>query len=142
MQGPAFSRTFKLLATVMVLGSAAWLARLWWAGLLARTLGPQAAWFLAAEAILLWTWWEVLRSRTSVDTQALRQTWMWEKKMDLADLATARLIRVRGLEWLIAPRLYVRTLVGKFAVFYTADPRMTAEFERLIAELKDFRAMR
>ena len=46
------------------------------------------------------------------------------------------------LDWLIAPRLYVRTLLGKFAVFYAADPSMLAEFERLLAELKAFRGFR
>jgi len=49
---------------------------------------------------------------------------------------------VRGLEWLIAPRLYVRTLMGKFAVFYASSPEMVAEFERLVSELKTFRSIR
>ena len=55
--------------------------------------------------------------------------------MELRELAYGRLIRVRGLEWLIAPRLYVRTLTGKFTVFYAASPDMIREFERLVAEL-------
>ena len=54
--------------------------------------------------------------------RALHQSWVWDKKMELGELAYGKLIRVRGLDWLIAPRLYVRTLVGKFAVFYAADP--------------------
>jgi len=62
--------------------------------------------------------------------------------MELGELAYGKLIRVRGLDWLIAPRLYVRTLMGKFAVFYAASPAMVAEFERLVAELKEFRSMR
>jgi len=46
---------------------------------------------------------------------------------------------LRGLDWLIAPRLYLRTLPGKFAVFYLADPALLAESQRLVRELKAFR---
>jgi len=35
----------------------------------------------------------------------------------------------------------VRTLVGKFAVFYAATPELIAEFERLVAELKQARKL-
>ena len=42
----------------------------------------------------------------------------------------------------VIPRLYVRTLTGKFAVFYAASPEMVAEFERMVSELKAFRSMR
>jgi hypothetical protein len=31
--------------------------------------------------------------------------------------------------------------MGKFAVFYAADPAMVGEFERLVAELTAFRSM-
>ena len=33
------------------------------------------------------------------------QRWIWDKHMALDDLAFGKLIRVRGLDWLIAPRL-------------------------------------
>ncbi|MGH6627153.1 MAG: hypothetical protein ACRECD_11560, partial [Burkholderiaceae bacterium] len=82
------------------------------------------------------------RSTTRIDSEALSQTWVWDKKMELRELAYGKLIRVRGLEWLIAPRLYVRTLLGKFAVFYAADPALIAEFERLVKELKEFRGFK
>ena len=55
------------------------------------------------------------------------------------ELAYAKLIRVRGLEWLMAPRFYVRTLLGKFAVFYVSSADVQAECERLRAELATFR---
>ena len=42
----------------------------------------------------------------------------------------------------VISRLYVRTLTGKFAVFYATSPEMVAEFERLVSELKAFRSMR
>ena len=99
-------------------------------------------WPIAALAVMGYTWWHIQTSKTSVDSQALLQTWMWNKKMELRELAYAKLIRVPGLDWLIAPRLYVRTLLGKFAVFYCADPVMLKEFERLLLELQAFRGFR
>jgi hypothetical protein len=82
-----------------------------------------------------------MTSRTRIDRQGLHQRWIWDKHMAFDDLAFGKLIRVRGLDWLIAPRLYVRTLVGKFAVFYAATPELLAEFERLVAELKQARRL-
>ena len=141
----AFSTPFRLLATVMVFGIELWMYVLWQAGQLSPPgLSPAAAlgWPLAAVSVMLYTWWHIVTSRTTLTPTSLQQSWIWNKKMELGELAYGKLIRVPGLDWLIAPRLYVRTLLGKFAVFYAADPAMLAEFERLIAELKAFRGFR
>ena len=138
LRGPAFSIAFKLLITAVVFGSAAWFVRLWLAG----ALPGLVTWFLAALAMMLYTWWCALRSVTRLAPEGLHQSWIWDKDMELRELAYGKIIRVRGLEWLIAPRLYVRTLMGKFAVFYAADPKMLAQFERLVLELKAFRGFR
>ena len=136
VEGQAFSLPFKLLATVIVGGCAFWLAQLWSVGALGTAKTGGLGWFLAGIALMGWTWFHIMTSRTRIDRQGLHQRWIWDKHMALDDLAFGRLIRVRGLDWLIAPRLYVRTLVGKFAVFYAATPELIAEFERLVAELK------
>jgi hypothetical protein len=141
MQGPAYSRTFRLLATLLVFGACAWLAMLWYAGKL-QLSSSLGLWFLAAAAMMLYTWFCIVSGVTTLDEAQLQQTWMWSRKMELCELAYARVIRVRGLEWLIAPRIYLRTLTGKFAVFYAADAAMVREFERLAAELAAFREMR
>jgi hypothetical protein len=130
--GAAFSLTFKLIASVIVFGAAGWLASLWQAGALGSGGRSGTGWFAASLAIMLWTWWHIMASRTRLEADALHQTWIWE-------LAYGKLIRIRGLDWLIAPRLYVRTLLGKFAVFYAADPVLIADFERLVKELAAFR---
>ncbi len=139
VEGPAFSRLFKLLASAVVFGAAGWFAQLWWGGKVTGGAASMLVWVLAAMAMMFYTWWCILRSVTRLDGQMLQQTWIWNKKMELRELAFGKLIRVPGLDWLIAPRLYVRTLMGKFDVFYAADPQMIAQFERLIAELKAFR---
>ncbi|MDM0040396.1 hypothetical protein QTH89_11205 [Variovorax sp. J22G21] len=141
VEGQAFSLPFKLLATVIVGGCAFWLAQLWSVGALGTAKTGGLGWFLAGIALMGWTWFHIMTSRTRIDREGLHQRWIWDKHMALDDLAFGKLIRVRGLDWLIAPRLYVRTLVGKFAVFYAATPELIAEFERLIAELKQARKL-
>jgi len=141
VEGPAFSLPFKLLATVIVGGCAFWLAQLWSVGALGTAKTGGLGWFLAGMALMGWTWFHIMTSRTRIDRQGLHQRWIWDKQMAFDDLAFGKLIRVRGLDWLIAPRLYVRTLVGKFAVFYAATPELIAEFERLVAELKQARRL-
>lgn len=141
VEGQAFSLPFKLLATVIVGGCAFWLAQLWSVGALGSAKTGGLGWFLAGIALMAWTWFHIMTSRTRIDRQGLHQRWIWDKHMAFDDLAFGKLIRVRGLDWLIAPRLYVRTLVGKFAVFYAATPELLAEFERLVAELKQARRL-
>lgn len=139
--GPAFSPTFKLLATLIVGGCAAWFAQLWARGTLGTSVSVGTGWFIAGLALMAWTWWSIVSSRTRIDANGLHQRWIWDKAMPFNDLAYAKLIHVRGLGWLIAPRLYVRTLDGKFTVFYGATPALIAEFQRLSAELRSFRQM-
>ncbi|MBC5766860.1 hypothetical protein [Ramlibacter albus] len=138
MQGPAFSPFFKALITVVVFGCIGWGLNLWWTGKVASQ-GTLTAWFAAGLLLMLYTWFCVMRGVTSIGQGMLRQSWIWEKRMEIGELAFGKLIRVRGLEWLVAPRLYVRTLTGKFAVFYVSDRAMLAECERLVNELREFR---
>lgn len=138
---PAFSVAFKALATLIVALGAAWLASLWRAGALGTGNSSGLVWLLSGLALMLYTWWHILRSRTRLDETALYQSWVWDKQLELRELAYCRLIRVRGLDWLIAPRLYARTLMGKFAVFYATDPVLLADFERLVRELAAFREL-
>ena len=144
VQGEAFSLVFKVLTAAIVLGSAWWWVDLWLDGKFGAT-GLQGAraggWFALGWLLLAWTGWEVWQSRVRLDQQGLHQSWIWQKRMAYDDLAYAKLLRVRGLEWLMAPRLYVRTLVGKFAVFYVTDAHVIAECERLCRELEAFRQM-
>jgi ABC-type multidrug transport system fused ATPase/permease subunit len=142
----AFSRTFCLLAVSIVLGCAYWVYALWSTGKLTAGTGAAAgsglSWSLAALALMAYTLWCILTSVTTLSSSGLEQTFVWNKKLELRELAYVKLIRVPGLDWLIAPRLYCRTLLGKFAVFYTSDVKMVAEFERLRDELSAFRKVR
>lgn len=137
VEGPAFSGVFQTLASLLVAGCFGWVLRLWLTG--AISYGPGLIWVAAGLVLMAWTWVCVLRSRTVVSRDALEQRWIWDKKMAIGDMAFCRLLRVPGFDWLIAPRLYARTLSGKFLVFYGATPELRAEFARMSRELTDFR---
>jgi hypothetical protein len=139
VEDAAFSPLFKLLTTAIVGGCAVWLAQLFTSGALGNGRSTGVVWLIAGLVLMAWTWWNILRSRTRISSEGLHQSWIWNKQLAFDDLAYGKLIRVPGLDWLIAPRLYVRTLMGKFDVFYGATPALISEFERLVRELREFR---
>lgn len=137
----AFSLTFRLLGMAMLVGGSVWMFMLWLEGSLGSGQSSGLIWFASGLALMFFTVWHIWTSRTRLDENQIHQSWLWDKQMDLRELAYAKLIRVPRLDWLIAPRLYARTLNGKFAVFYAADQDMLAEFDRLVKELRDFRTL-
>lgn len=140
LRGPAFTASFKSLACVTVLGCAGWLAWLVLQGQI--QVGESTAsrlYFLGGLGILFYTLIHIFRSQTSFSATAIHQSWMWDKNARLSDLAYAKLIRIPGLEWLIAPRLYTRSMAGKLAVFYVAQPHMWPECTRLAKALETMR---
>lgn len=134
LQGPAFSPVFKALAWGISAGLLAWMLRLqlpWGQG--------ATVWAWAAWVLITYTAWTVQRSRLHIRTGWIEQDWIWRRQMAIADLAYLKLIRVRGLEWLMAPRVYARTMQGSFVVFYCADAAVLAELARMTAELNQWR---
>ncbi len=131
LSGPAFGPLFKALAWGMSLGLGAWIWRLeidW------RT--RHGAWVAVAWAMLVCIAWFIQRSRTVLDAQGIEQTWMWRRQVALRELAMLKVMRVPGLEFLIAPRVYARTLGGRFHFFYCHDRRLLQEFSRLSQALR------
>ncbi len=131
MEGAAFSPSLKLLATVMVLALAAgtWRAMSLgaWAQLDAQSLGVIG--FLAL--LILAGYWGIITSRTRIDGSGIRQTWLWEKQVKLAEITQLKLIHVPGLSWLIAPRLVVRTQGIGLTTFHVADPKLLEACRKL-----------
>jgi hypothetical protein len=140
LTAPAFTKLFKLLALLIVAASGSWMYQLWSTGRIAsnQTLSPSNGliWLICGWLLMLVTVVAIYRSKTTLTEHNLRQTWLWDKEVALGELVYAKLIRVRGLDWLIAPRLYVRTMMGKFTVFYAASPAMLLAFEQLSQKTK------
>lgn len=134
LSGPSFSPAFKALTWFIIAALLLWMLRLqlpW--GQTATTL----AW--SAWAMLGFTAWTVQGSRLHIGHGLMAQDWMWRKQMGIADLSYLKVLRIRGLEWLFAPRVYARTQQGKFAVFYCADESVLNELERMRQELESWR---
>ena len=145
VSGPAFSHAFKAITLLTVLGSGYWLISLWQQGKFGGDTGLEglkaAGWFVLGWGLLAWTAWHVMTSTARLTNQGLHQSWVLDKHLTYDELAYAKLIRVRGLEWFMAPRFYVRTLAGKFSVFYVTSAEVMAECERLSHELAEFRQL-
>lgn len=131
-EGPAFPALIKLMATFMVL------ALVYWGAAALAQAGPRSlstgSWMLVggAFAITLVAYAWILKSRTSIDGVAIEQTWLWKRRVALADITQAKFIYVPWLSWLLAPRLIVRAGPG-VRVFYCADPNVIRAFSALMA---------
>lgn len=136
VRGAAYTPFFRALASVVVFGLIGWLCLLPAGPAALFQSGPASGWYLAVLAMMVWTWWSILRSETWLGPDGLHQRWIWHKHVALSDLADGRLLRVRGLEWLIAPRFYARAGLGKFTVFYLGTPELVTACEALAQQLK------
>lgn len=136
ISGKAFSVSFRILALLLVEGVAWWGYLLWSNGKLGSSVTTSALWLLAALVLMCITVFYVFRSETSVTDSLLRQSWIWNKEMHVAELAYVKLIRLRGFDWLIAPRLYARSHSGKFTTFYAANTEVLKQFEQISLKLK------
>ena len=131
MLAPAFGHVFKTLAWAIVLALLVWFWRLdidW--------QSRQGALSAVVWAMMAFTGWHIQRSRITLGPDAIEQSWMWHRRVTLRELAYVKVMRVRGLEFLIAPRIYVRNLGGTFSFFYCHDSRLLDEFSRLAEALK------
>ena len=136
ISGKAFSVAFRVLALLLVEGVAWWAYVLWSNGKFGTSVPTSMLWLVAALILMAITVFYVFRSVTSITVTHLKQSWIWDKEMLVSDLAYVKLIRLRGFEWLIAPRLYARTHGGKFASFYASTPDVLMQFEKISNKLK------
>ena len=135
ISGKAFSFTFRVLALLLVEGVVWWAYVLWSNGKLGTTVTTSMLWLVAALVLMSITVFYVFRSVTSISATHLKQSWIWNKEMLVSDLAYVKLIRLRGFDWLIAPRLYARTHGGKFSSFYASTPAVLQQFEKISSKL-------
>ena len=131
IKGHAFSAVFRIFATALVMGLLIWGLKL------AMEIEQQEldrnvlSWGIAGLMLMLSTWWILISSQVTVSATEITQTWFWKKSAPLNAIGYAKFMRFKGWEWLIAPRLYVRTGPGPFKTFYAATPELWTEFEAL-----------
>lgn len=130
-EGAAFPLPVKALATLLIVALAFW-------GLRAADQIVGTGWSAGAVVFMgvtlcvigLCYYW-ILRSRTAIDANSIRQSWLWPKQVALADITQAKFIYVPYLHWLIAPRLIVRARGRGLFVFHAADQRVLQRFAHL-----------
>jgi hypothetical protein len=105
-------------------------------------VGGNWFWFWAALAIVCWMLVYIWTSRITITSDLMRQTWIWRKEAKVSELTHLRILRIRGLEWLVAPRVYAHTVDHRFTLFYVADLAVLAQCEKLQAALAELNAPR
>ena len=130
-EGAAFPLPVKALASLLVA------ALLFW-GIRAADQIVGVGWSAGAVAFMAITlcviglcYYWIMCSRTAIDATSIRQTWLWPKRVALADITQAKLIYVPYLRWLIAPRLIVRARGLGMFVFHAADDKVLRKFVNL-----------
>ena len=131
IEGPSFSNSMKVLATLAMLALASGGWDLVAQGAWGQMDGSSQLVVGAAMIVIAAAYGGMLTGRTSIDGQHLRQTGLWTKQVRLADLTQVKLIAVPGLAWLIAPRLVVRDGGLLLTTFHVADKQVLAAVRRL-----------
>lgn len=131
LEGASFSTVLKGLATAMVLALAAGTWRATSLGAWQQLDGQSLGVIGLLVLLILAGYWGILTSRTHIDGLGIRQTWLWEKRVKLAEITQLKLIHVPGLSWLIASRLVVRTQGIGVTTFHVADPKLLEACRKL-----------
>jgi uncharacterized membrane protein len=131
LEGPAFTRGVKLLASVLMAGLVVYGAKAVPAFIEKRSTWGAMLFMLLAFVFIVVCFAAMLKSRTRIDATHIEQTWISNKRVAIADITQVKLIYVPGLAWLIAPRLIVKTRRPGSTVFHTADPQVLAAFATL-----------
>ncbi len=62
----------------------------------------------------------------------MSQGWLWRSSVSLRDIAQVKLLRVKWLDAVVAPRLVVRTRGVGNRTFHAADPAVLAVIDLLV----------
>jgi hypothetical protein len=126
VSGPAYGRTFRALASLMLLAVLLLGVR----ATLNLPDDPAAAqgyWLLGIGMLaLVASYWVLIRSTTTIDSAGIRQSGLTEKKVTWNEMRSARLFGPP-----FARRLMVRTANGRFRFFFGGSPQLLDAFARI-----------
>jgi hypothetical protein len=128
IESAAFPKLLRIVAVVLMLGLVA-------GALSIYTKLRQAHWstgslvlVIAACACIAWFGYWLLKSRTRLEGSVLTQTWLWTKRARAQDVAHFKLVHLRALDAIVAPRLLVKQRNGGLQWFQAADGRVLQAF--------------
>ena len=90
--------------------------------------------FGSTALLVLWMGTWIVRSRTSLDDDVLTQTWLWNKRVRVAEVASLKLVFLPWFQRVMAPRLLVRQRGGGMTWIHSADPQILLEFMARVAQ--------
>lgn len=130
VDGPAYGAGFKVFASVVTLVLLAY-------GVSVALRFPLMEYGLGIKALLLGSaamlgvsYYWFLRARTSIDDTGIRQTWLYDKRVDWSDVRGAKMIGIPFLSWLFPPRMVVRT-GNAFTTFNGGSREVLIEFAKI-----------
>lgn len=126
VSGPTYGRTFRLMASAMMIGVMAMAAR--------ATLqlpddvpAAQGYWLLGLGMLaVIASYWFLISARTTIDATGIRQTGLIDTVVTWPELYSARLFGPP-----FSRRLMVRTIGGRFRFFFGGSPELLAAFARI-----------
>lgn len=130
VSGPAYGKGFKVGATLisallLVYGVSVAIRF----PLLQFGFGVQALLFGSAVMLGVSYYW-FLRARTTIDEAGIRQSWLYDKRVDWRDVRGAKMIGIPFLSWIFPPRMVVRT-GNAFTTFNGGSREVLIEFARI-----------
>ncbi|OWW21821.1 hypothetical protein [Noviherbaspirillum denitrificans] len=128
--GPAYSGTFKVLATILTVilaGYGTHIALRF--PLMQYSFGVKAL-LLGAALMLGVSYYWFLRSTITIDDKGITQTWMYNRKVEWHDIRSAKMIGIPYLGWIFPPRLIVRTGTA-YATFNGGAKEVLVEFAKI-----------
>ena len=133
-ESPAFPRVARILVVLLLVDLV--LMGLWVSPRLleADWSTSSALLFVSAALLVLWMGSWIVRSRTRLEDDVLTQTWLWNKRTSVAEVASLKLVYLPWLQRWIAPRLLVRRRGGGVTWFNSADPQLLLEFVGKVAQ--------
>lgn len=128
--GPAYSRGFKVFATIVTVALVLYCASIALRfPLPAFGIGVKAL-LAGAAAMLAVSYYWFLRACTTVDERGIHQTWVYNKQVAWSDVRGARMIGIPYLTWLFPPRMVVRT-GNAFVTFNGGTQDILIEFAKI-----------
>lgn len=125
MLGPAYHPVFKGTATLLMMAIVFYAYRGLEANAAALT-GQIKLLFAAAGMTMLFSYYGLLRSQTTIDGQGIAQSWMFKKPVAWDQIRSARVVRLP-----MAVRLLVRTSSGRFLVYHAGTEELGFAFEAI-----------
>lgn len=130
VSGPAYGIGFKFFATTITVALAAYTVSVMLRFSVLQ-LGFGVKLLLLGAAVMLGvSYYWFLRARTTIDGQGIRQTWLYDKKVEWRDVRGAKMIGIPYASWLFPPRMVVRT-GNSFVTFNGGSREVLIEFAKI-----------